>query len=371
MRKVPLSLARRREGSYAVIFAITLVVLLGFAAITIDVGYQRVVRNQLENITDASAHAGAHSLDGTNVGATAARTAAQLVASENHVADGVVTLDLNTGNAVNGDIVLGTWDFDAGEFVASADVSVVNTVQVRSNLELSTFFAQPAFGRAAMSAQAVSYAYKPVAEGAGEVTCFLPIAIADCMFDLYSEEELQSINLALNPAGVDNVGWARPDATPNASWVRSQIQNCQGDGALAVGDSVGLNNGVITSALSELGSAINSSSTTWDTAAWGTIPGQATRSDVSKSNYGKTLEGVIVIFDGGPDYCTGKGGSFNGSEVVSGFVFGAVYDVVNSGKASEKNISVRIDLSADRELGTKGGGRDAGVVYQPPVRILQ
>ena len=59
MRKVTLSLARRRDGSYAVIFAITLVVLLGFAAITIDVGYQRVVRNQLENITDASAHAGA------------------------------------------------------------------------------------------------------------------------------------------------------------------------------------------------------------------------------------------------------------------------------------------------------------------------
>jgi Flp pilus assembly protein TadG len=75
------------------------VVLLGFAAITIDVGYQRIVRNQLENITDAAAHAGAHSLDGTDVGATAARTAAQLVASENHVADGTVTLDLNTGNA--------------------------------------------------------------------------------------------------------------------------------------------------------------------------------------------------------------------------------------------------------------------------------
>ena len=74
MRKVTLSLARRRDGSYAVIFAITLVVLLGFAAITIDVGYQRVVRNQLENITDASAHAGAHSLDGTNVGATAPRS---------------------------------------------------------------------------------------------------------------------------------------------------------------------------------------------------------------------------------------------------------------------------------------------------------
>lgn len=371
MRKVTSPVARRRDGSYAVIFAITLVVLLGFAAITIDLGYQRIVRHQLENITDAAAHAGAHSLDRTEVGATAARTAAQLVASENHVADGTVTLDLNTDNATDGDIVLGTWDFSAGEFTASADPSLIDTVQVRSTLDLGTFFAKSAFGRATMSAQATSYAYKPQGEGAGEVTCFLPIAIADCMFDLYSEEDLQSIDLALNPAGVDNVGWARPGATPNANWVRSQIQNCQGDGALAVGDSVGLNNGVITSALSELGSAINSSSTTWDTDAWGTIPGQASRSDVSKANYGKTLEGVIVIFDGGPDYCTGKGGSFNGSEIVSGFVFGAVYDVVNSGPAKDKNISVRIDLSAERELGTKGGGRDAGVIYQPPVRILQ
>jgi hypothetical protein len=222
-----------------------------------------------------------------------------------------------------------------------------------------------------MSAQALSYAYRPPGEGAGEVSCFLPIAIADCMFDRYTETQLQSINLALNPAGIDNVGWARPDATPNASWVRGQIQNCQADGALAVGDNVGLNNGVIASALSELGSAINSSSTSWDTSAWGTIPAQASRSAVNKASYGKTVEGVIVIFDGGPGYCTGKGGSFNGSETVSGFVWGAVYDVVNSGPASGKNISVRIDLSADRELGTKGGGRDAGVVYQPPVRILQ
>ncbi|MEY3212754.1 MAG: hypothetical protein RIT28_3235 [Pseudomonadota bacterium] len=371
MRKVTSSVAQRRDGSYAVIFAITLVVLLGFAAITIDVGYQRVVRNQLENITDAAAHAGAHSLDGTNVGTTAARVATQLVAGENHVADGTVSLDLNTGNAVNGDIVLGTWDFDAGEFSPSADPAVVDTVQVRTTLDLSTFFAQPAFGRATMQAQALSYAYRPPGEGAGEVSCFLPIAIADCMFDLYSEEELQSINLALNPAGVDNVGWARPDATPNASWVRGQIQNCQADGALGVGDNVGLNNGVIASALSELGSAINSSSTSWDTANWGTIPAQASRSSVTKANYGKTIEGVIVIFDGGPDYCTGKGGTFNGTEVVSGFVWGAVYDVVNTGPASGKNISVRLDLSADREIGTKGGGRDAGVVYQPPVRIVQ
>lgn len=371
MRKISSPVARRRDGSYAVIFAITLVVLLGFAAITIDVGYQQVVRNQLENITDAAAHAGAHSLDGTNVGMLSARTAAQLVGSENYVADGTVSLDINASNAADGDIVLGTWDFDAGEFTASGDPAVIDTVAVRSTLELDTFFARSAFGRATMNAQAVSYAYQPPSEGAGEVTCFLPVAIADCMFDLYTETELQSINLALNPAGIDNVGWARPDATPSASWVRGQIQNCEADGALAVGDNVGLNNGVISSALSELGSAINSSTTSWDTSTWGTIPKQASRSEVSKANYGKTLEGVFVIFDGGPDYCTGKGGSFNGTEVVTGFVWGAVYDVVNTGPSSGKNISVRLDLSADREIGTKGGGRDVGVTYQPPVRILQ
>lgn len=58
-RHVPASFKRHESGAVAVLVAVLLVVLLGFAALAIDVGHAMLVRGQMQNAADAAAHAGA------------------------------------------------------------------------------------------------------------------------------------------------------------------------------------------------------------------------------------------------------------------------------------------------------------------------
>ncbi|MFN7145052.1 MAG: pilus assembly protein TadG-related protein, partial [Myxococcota bacterium] len=55
----------RRRGNTATIVALSMTGLIGFAALTIDMGYARLVHQQLENTSEAAARAGAARLDGT------------------------------------------------------------------------------------------------------------------------------------------------------------------------------------------------------------------------------------------------------------------------------------------------------------------
>ncbi|NOY25602.1 MAG: hypothetical protein GXP62_06985 [Oligoflexia bacterium] len=89
-------------------------------------------------------------------------------------------------------------------------------------------------------------------------------------------------------------------------------------------------------------------------------------------DYGKTLEGPIIVFDGGSDYCEGSGGQFNGYEPVIGFAWAVIYDVRTEGSASEKNIRVKIDTEAEEAFGLVGGGTlYAGVTHATPGVIVR
>jgi Flp pilus assembly protein TadG len=54
--------ARGERGAVIVIFAICLFVLIGFAALAIDIGYLHTTRSELQNVADAAALAGARYL---------------------------------------------------------------------------------------------------------------------------------------------------------------------------------------------------------------------------------------------------------------------------------------------------------------------
>ena len=54
-----LSFYHDQSGMVAVIVAILLAVLLGFAALAVDIGHVMVVRNEIQNAADAAALAGA------------------------------------------------------------------------------------------------------------------------------------------------------------------------------------------------------------------------------------------------------------------------------------------------------------------------
>ena len=52
----------KQKGATAVTIAFLLIVLVGFAALSIDVGYLMVTRNELQNVADAAALAAARKL---------------------------------------------------------------------------------------------------------------------------------------------------------------------------------------------------------------------------------------------------------------------------------------------------------------------
>lgn len=78
---------KRDEGTVAIIVALMLVVLIGFLGFVVDTGQIFRVRNELQNVADASALAGARMLDGTLAGVTKAEQAA-LDFAKKHWADG-------------------------------------------------------------------------------------------------------------------------------------------------------------------------------------------------------------------------------------------------------------------------------------------
>jgi Flp pilus assembly protein TadG len=360
-----------RHGNVAVIIALALVVLLAAAAVAIDLGYARVVREQLKNASEAAAHAASQQLDGTDDGVAAARAAAVAAAAANMAGGRAVDLDDNPANLESWDVVMGTWNEDAGTFTPTEEASAVNSVQVRARIpDLGLFFAPVAVGRNEMAVSAETRAMA-MTGGASAVDCFIPLAFAQCEVDRLGAAGMQDLTLKLNPPGVDNVGWARPNGTPNANWSRDQMNDCQASGTASVGDPVGLQNGVVSSAMSALATRVSTSSTRWDTTKWGAMPTRSVKSSISKADYGKTYEGPVMVFDGGGTYCTGSGGSFNQSAPITAFVWGAIYDVENSGSSSSRTIKMRLDPMTDHDIGTEDGGPDYGVIAHSPPRTVR
>ncbi|HET6282873.1 MAG TPA: pilus assembly protein TadG-related protein [Polyangia bacterium] len=97
---------RRRSperGAMVVVMAITLAVVMGFAALAFDLAYVRLARMQMQNATDAAAHAAMHKYRMKQPDQTAAVATAKAVAAANTVLGNSVTL-------LDSDIVFGVWD---------------------------------------------------------------------------------------------------------------------------------------------------------------------------------------------------------------------------------------------------------------------
>ena len=349
---------RRRSGNIAVLFALCMTVILAVGSLTIDLGYARTAQQQLQDVADAAAMGAARSLNGTAAGITNARSQAQRIAAANTVAGQTFALDANTGNAADGDIVIGVWS--DGVFTPSTSATQANAVRMHASVAgIDTFFAKIAFGKGSMTAGADSTA-KALSGNAGGVSCFLPIAMPLCELETYGKSGLQSRTLKLNPPGLDNIGWVRPDANPSAAWLKSQLTSCTADGATTIADTAYLQNGMDAAVGAQLASTIASSSTRWSS-AWGAIPARQSGSAISATNYGKTLEGPMIIFDGGPSFCTSSGGNFTKNYPTVGYVWGAIYDLKTSGAAATRNMYIHADTSTVHAMGTQAGGVDAGV----------
>lgn len=108
------------QGTIAILMAVCMTVFFGFAALGFDLAYVRYARLQLQNATDAAAHAALVRLRATaNQGS--ARAMAKSVAAQNRVWGKALTL-------LDSEISFGSWDFSSKVFTQG--VSPGNSVQV-------------------------------------------------------------------------------------------------------------------------------------------------------------------------------------------------------------------------------------------------
>lgn len=71
---------RHRRGSVAVMYALMLIPIIGFAGLALDLSFAYTRRTEMQSVADAAAMAAARALDGTVAGVAAAQAAARTIA---------------------------------------------------------------------------------------------------------------------------------------------------------------------------------------------------------------------------------------------------------------------------------------------------
>ena len=117
--------SRFRRGLATIWFVLLGLVLVGITGTALDTGFVLLVANQLQNAADAGAIEGARLVQ-TNIGE--ARQVALDIVFENDAAKSPVQIDLNSGNDVTGDIVVGRYSQSDKTFTPT--VSFPNAVKV-------------------------------------------------------------------------------------------------------------------------------------------------------------------------------------------------------------------------------------------------
>lgn len=131
---------KRRGVSFALVM-VSLVMMLGMASMTVDIGMMYRARNEAQSSADAAAMAAAWRLMDQNrlrgpsyvtSVTAAARQAAVDFAARNPIINAPPMLDANSGNSLSGDIVIGRLDDpnDANENMDFTDPSRFNAVHV-------------------------------------------------------------------------------------------------------------------------------------------------------------------------------------------------------------------------------------------------
>ncbi len=343
-----------RRGN-VVMTALLLSTVVGFTALSVDIGVTRLARTQLQTAVDAAAISGAQELDGTAAGIALAELRAIEFASYNTVLGRTVEL-------MGDNVDVGTFDSYTQTFTAwgaGQDPTPVNAVRISESAEpVLPFLARVALGVGMLDVEATSLAQRPLAAGpAGNTECFLPFAIPDChLAGLAPGANPPPFKFTFSPTPTDSVAWGDPDENPNTSGVRDQLMGMCDEGEIAVGDLMHVNEGSHTSALQKTADILNQQTTVetapWDATLYGPLPARdgvgantPGQSGVSAANWGNTLQGVVAFVDGGGD-CDAV--SFTGAKTITGFAWGVVYDVKKSG--SNKNVYIQVDVNSDHQI---------------------
>jgi Flp pilus assembly protein TadG len=355
---------RSRKGSIVVIAGVSFTLLIGLAAVSIDLGRARVAKSELQYVADASSHAAVVLLDGTADGVTAATTMVNTIASQALVYGVAPTVD---------SVETGYWDGDSSTWTSTSDPAQVKGLKITLSATLNYIgFSKVAFGTTALTPRATggsakgSFSGSDAQEPAGEVECYIPIAVPSCVIEQMMATNKTSETGTWQPSTSNNVAWADQTSNPSSSVLSAQFNSlsggCSGGATMTSGGTVYLNNGMIAAVTSTVANFLNTAATdTWDTADWGAIPARMSGSALTASRYGHVIAGPMVVFED-ESYCAGGGsGALNGTKTIKGFVFTAIYDVKSSG--SDKNLKMYIpnpeNFTGDQVTDYMGGDNGA------------
>jgi Flp pilus assembly protein TadG len=176
----------KEQGIITPILAVCLAMGLGLLALSVDLGQLFVAKNELQNIADAAALAGAKKLiqakdpanpDLAAVYCSEAISTAQAVASDNRSLGATMTVS-------NADVTLGQWNLSTGSFNKTGcsanpmDVTAIQVTVTRDGTEnpsLTTFFGG-LLGSPQMNSSATAVAYLGLA---GTSSLTIPFAVSN------------------------------------------------------------------------------------------------------------------------------------------------------------------------------------------------
>jgi Flp pilus assembly protein TadG len=357
---VGMRLLADQRGTAVLLTIGMMVFILAMVGVAVDLGYQFSAIGEVERSVEAAALAGAGKLGfNDTVFPTVRQVARQYGQSNpqhNPVFGNLINLDLNPGNAANGNIVLGVWD--NGAFTPSLDGTVVNAVRCQFSSQVSTTFLR-VLGMQSLpiSASAIAVANPPqVPPPVNE--CTLPIGVGSCPFQgntsLGCGTPITFITSSgkgdvgagcLSPPCTNSAAWVNLDGgSPSAGYLKNAITsagagNCPAATA-QTGDSANTGNGMDQSVMNALQSVFvqqyNASSTVQVTDANG---------NVTYSGKGWKVY-VPVIQTACP------AGAISGAHTIVGWTEMVIAQVINKGQCAVSN-----DWSSNpwRSIGTGNG----------------
>lgn len=242
---------KRQKGAVAVTVAILLILMIGFAALAVDIGYLMVTRNELQNVADAAALAAARQLgnayqhmsfeeqqsydctSSTTLSCLQVIDIAQQVGLENRAAQANITIRAE-------DVVIGLWDQNTTpRFTVGTDHP--NAVQVTArrdalvNDPITTFLAG-VIGVETMGvvAQATAALTGQSSVDPGELE--LPVGISKWWFESNNCNDTIAFSPANSPESC--AGWTSWEYNSNDANLRKILDETQSSPEALAGESI-------------------------------------------------------------------------------------------------------------------------------------
>lgn len=268
---------RSQQGATAIIVGLMMVVFIGFVALAVDIGHLYVVRNELQNASDAGALAGARFL--YNNSGTAVNTGSNQIAYDTATANRSekVSVDVHWTGGNEGDVQRGHWSFATKTFTPNdstmpvdlwdtttaeldANTNFINAVRVVSRREdtpAASFFAR-IFGHENFSLSTEAIAYIGFAGDLKLEEVDQPIAI--CKQSLLDSEGKYTCGVGRMINSGSNIGhqtggwtnYSQPCETASASSVRPLVCGNGNPGPITLGQGMGTTGGMIQDAFNDL-----------------------------------------------------------------------------------------------------------------------